>query len=72
MHVHLLAYYGIAPPSFLTPEEPFCACAVRAALLDLKSDRRGRLIYLLQQSAAPTLNGFLFSVKENKTPIYSA
>lgn len=72
LHVHLLAYYGIAPPSFLTPEEPFCACAVRAGLLDLKSDRRGRLIYFLQQSSAPALNCFLFNVKENKTSIYSS
>ena len=68
-------YYGIVPPPFLTPEEPFCAWAVGevswtsrmidVVILSLYSSRA-------QLLSAPAINFFLENVRGRQTPIYSA
>ena len=53
---------GGAPPPFLTPKEPSCACADREVFLDL---RPGHLISLLQQNSALATN-FVLGVSGEK------
>ena len=61
-------YYGVAPPPFLTPKEPFCTCVVgEVSLTSGVIDEV--LIFLFQQSSVPAIN-FIFGVsRENKAPI---
>ena len=46
-------YYGMVPPPFLTPEEPFCACVVREASLTSRMRNTWSLYLLSKQDSAP-------------------
>ena len=59
-------------PSLFDPEEASCACADREGFPDLRSDRCGHLISLLQQSSAPATNFVVEVCRENKAQIYSS
>ena len=59
-------------PLLFDPWGPcLCMCS-QGDFLDLRSDRCGRLISLLQQSSAPAINLVLGISRESKASIYSA
>ena len=49
-------YYEMMPPTFLTPRGAFLHICSRGGFLDLRSNRCGRLISLLQQISDPAIN----------------
>ena len=68
MHAHLLAkmdssaeafgkvdttYYGVAPPPFLAPKEPFCTCIVGKFSLTSRMRNMWSLYFFSGQDAAP-------------------
>ena len=48
-----ITYYGVVPPLFLAPEEPFCACVVGEVSLILRMRNMWSLYLFSGQSSAP-------------------
>ena len=63
--------YGVVPPPFSPRGTCLCMCS-QGDFLDLRSDRCGCLISLLQQSSAAAINLVLGVSRESKASVYSA